>query len=80
MCVQDWNPSLQTYLLEKSRVAQRPAGEGNFNILYQMIAGADEQLRSDLLLDAAADEADEPNLYFEPLNDVSSLSFDLYST
>ncbi len=39
-----------------------------------MIAGADEQLRSDLMLDVADDEAEEPNLYYEPLDDVSILS------
>ena len=60
----------QTYYLERNRVAQRPNGEGNFNIFYQLIAGADDQLRSDLLLNAAV-ESDEPNLYFRPLEDVS---------
>ena len=61
----------QTFLLEKFRIAQRPNGEGNFNILYQLIAGADEQLRSELLLNNAGEEAEEPNLYYEPLDDVS---------
>ena len=36
-----------------------------------MIAGADDQLRADLLLDVADEEAEEPNLYYEPLEDVS---------
>ena len=42
-----------------------------------MIAGADEQLRADLLLDVADEEAEEPNLYYEPLDDVSVPSQDL---
>ncbi len=41
-----------------------------------MIAGADEQLRSDLMLDVADEEAEEPNLYYEPLDDVSGLSLE----
>ncbi len=41
-----------------------------------MIAGADEQLRSDLMLDVADEEAEEPNLYYEPLDDVSALSLE----
>lgn len=36
-----------------------------------MVAGADDHLRSELLLDEADQEAEEANLYFEPLNDVS---------
>lgn len=64
---------LQTFLLEKFRVAQRPNGEGNFNIFYQLFAGADEQLRQDLMLYVTS-EIDESNLYFEPVEDVSNYS------
>ena len=60
----------QTFLLERARVAQRSRGEGNFNIFYQLVAGADEQLKSDLLLNAPVGKEDS-NLYFEPHNDVS---------
>ena len=52
-------------------MAQRPNGEGNFNIFYQLFAGADEQLQQDLMLNVPS-EIDEPNLYFEPIDDVSS--------
>ena len=41
---------LQTFLLEKTRVASHPEGEQNFNVLYQLIAGADEALRYDYTL------------------------------
>ena len=33
--------SLQTMMLEKSRVIRRPEGEPTFNIFYQMLAGLD---------------------------------------
>lgn len=61
---------LQTYLLEKNRIAHREQGEGNFNIFHQLLLGADEQLTSDLMLDVPA-ETDDANLYFEDLDDVS---------
>jgi myosin-18 len=67
----DFDPSgsvtsaqVRTYLLEKTRVASHPEGEGNFNIFYQLIAGADDQLTAELMLDALPGE--EPNLYVEP--------------
>ena len=44
--------------------------EGNFNIFYQLIAGADNQLSADLLLNAPV-ESEEENLYIEPYDDVS---------
>ena len=62
----------QTYLLEKTRVASRPEGEGNFNIFYQLISGADDQLTAELMLDALPGE--EPNLYVEPHDNVSPIT------
>lgn len=63
---------LKTYLLEKTRVASHPEGEGNFNIFYQLIAGADDQLTAELMLDALPGE--EPNLYVEPHDNVSTIT------
>ncbi|XP_059090834.1 unconventional myosin-XVIIIa-like isoform X2 [Tigriopus californicus] len=56
--------SLQTMLLEKSRVVRRPDGEPNFNIFYQMLAGLDTQTRLELHLDNLSD----PNLFMTPLS------------
>uniref|UniRef100_A0A665TRX7 Myosin motor domain-containing protein n=1 Tax=Echeneis naucrates TaxID=173247 RepID=A0A665TRX7_ECHNA len=39
--------SVQTYLLEKTRVACQPANERNFHIYYQMIKGATDEQRKD---------------------------------
>lgn len=58
--------SLQTMLLEKSRVVRRPDGEPNFNIFYQMLAGLDTQTRLELHLDNLSD----PNLFMTPLSRV----------
>ncbi|XP_025123212.3 unconventional myosin-XVIIIb isoform X2 [Bubalus bubalis] len=45
---------LQTMLLEKSRVARQPEGEGNFEVFSQMLAGLDLDLRTDLYLHQTA--------------------------
>ncbi|XP_062942930.1 unconventional myosin-XVIIIb isoform X2 [Cynocephalus volans] len=46
---------LQTMLLEKSRVARQPEGEGNFEVFSQMLAGLDLDLRTELYLHQMAD-------------------------
>ncbi|KAM5312212.1 unconventional myosin-XVIIIb isoform 3-T3 [Glossophaga mutica] len=48
---------LQTMLLEKSRVARQPEGEGNFEVFSQMLAGLDLDLRTELYLNQMADSS-----------------------
>ncbi|XP_058267205.1 unconventional myosin-XVIIIa isoform X2 [Hemibagrus wyckioides] len=40
--------SVQTMLLEKSRVLRHPDGESTFNVFYYMMAGADGSLKTEL--------------------------------
>ncbi|KAI5624485.1 unconventional myosin-XVIIIa isoform X3 [Silurus asotus] len=40
--------SIQTMLLEKSRVTRRPEAESTFNVFYYMMAGADSSLKTEL--------------------------------
>lgn len=42
--------SIQTMLLEKLRVARRPAGEATFNVFYYLLACGDSALRTELHL------------------------------
>uniref|UniRef100_A0A8D1K4S2 G protein-coupled receptor kinase 3 n=1 Tax=Sus scrofa TaxID=9823 RepID=A0A8D1K4S2_PIG len=47
----------QLQLLEKSRVARQPEGEGNFEVFSQMLAGLDLDLRTELYLNQMADSS-----------------------
>lgn len=51
---------------EKTRVVRRPEGEPNYHIFYQLLSGADTDLRRSLGLDNLSD----PNLFMTPLQRV----------
>nr|BAB30280.1 unnamed protein product [Mus musculus] len=48
---------LQTVLLENSRVARQPQGEGNFEVFSQLLAGMDVDLRTELNLHQMAESS-----------------------
>ncbi|XP_055983957.1 unconventional myosin-XVIIIa isoform X2 [Sorex fumeus] len=49
--------SIQTMLLEKLRVARRPAGEATFNVFYYLLACGDSTLRTELHLNHLAENS-----------------------
>ncbi|XP_037663838.1 unconventional myosin-XVIIIa isoform X4 [Choloepus didactylus] len=49
--------SVQTMLLEKLRVARRPAGEATFNVFYYLLACGDGTLRTELHLNHLAENS-----------------------
>ncbi|XP_054989981.1 unconventional myosin-XVIIIa isoform X7 [Sorex araneus] len=49
--------SIQTMLLEKLRVARRPAGEATFNVFYYLLACGDNTLRTELHLNHLAENS-----------------------
>ncbi|XP_052072228.1 unconventional myosin-XVIIIa-like isoform X4 [Mytilus californianus] len=55
--------SVQVFMFEKSRVVRRPEGEPSFHVFYQMLAGLDSALRTELQLNSL----NEPNMFMTPL-------------
>ncbi|XP_052800270.1 unconventional myosin-XVIIIa-like isoform X12 [Mya arenaria] len=55
--------AIQVLLFEKTRVVRRPEGEPTFHVFYQLLAGVDSKLRSELQLNNLSD----PNLFMTPL-------------
>ena len=47
--------NIETYLLEKSRSIRQAPNERTFHIFYQLISGAGDQFRKELLLEDYAD-------------------------
>uniref|UniRef100_A0A8C5H8F3 Unconventional myosin-XVIIIa-like n=1 Tax=Gouania willdenowi TaxID=441366 RepID=A0A8C5H8F3_GOUWI len=47
--------SIQTMLLERTRVTRRPVGESTFNVFYYLMAGVDGSLRTELHLNHFAE-------------------------
>ncbi|CAL8401827.1 unnamed protein product [Boreogadus saida] len=47
--------SIQTMLLEKTRVTRRPEGEATFNVFYYLLAGVDSSMRTELHLNHFAE-------------------------
>ena len=60
--------SMETYLLEKSRLCSHPEGERNFHVFYQMFAGGDDQFKKLLALTSPSDFA-----YLQPYREGEDL-------
>ncbi|XP_025836793.1 unconventional myosin-XVIIIa isoform X2 [Agrilus planipennis] len=57
--------SIQTLMLEKSRIARKNESEGTFHVMYRLLSGVDGHLRKDLFLDQMT--GNEQNAFMTPL-------------